>query len=188
MEEKRLHVISLLNWIDQLPLTKNDRLHCDARLACHKLKLPSPSAIPNLLPCCEKRHRVTLANVPGGRGVQTTCWCPHSHIWTEPSWPPVKYNGINGWAHIRFILSTLCFNTFAMNGNSNIKEIVRLAWVHLIYHLLSSLYRSSYFFKIEIEKKRTIWGKNRPKSKKISLDMHSAKKIFWNFTITETIK
>lgn len=95
-----------------IELTKNDRLHCDARLACHKLKLPSPSAIPNLLPCCEKRHRVTLANVPGGRGVQTACWCPHSHIWTEPSWPPVKYKGINGWAHIRFILSTLCFNTF----------------------------------------------------------------------------
>lgn len=54
-------------------LTKNDRLLCDARLACHKLKLPSPSAIPNLLPCCEKRQRVTLANVPGGRGVHTTC-------------------------------------------------------------------------------------------------------------------
>lgn len=54
-------------------LTKNDRLDCDAKLACHKLKLPSPSAMPNLLPCCENRHRVTLANVPGGRGVQTTC-------------------------------------------------------------------------------------------------------------------
>lgn len=104
----------------QSTLTKNDRLDCDARLACHKLRLPSPSAMPNLLPCCEKRHRVTLANVPGGRGVQTTCWCPHSHIWTEPSWPPVKYNGINGCAHIRFILSTLCFNTFwrEINGIS----------------------------------------------------------------------
>lgn len=97
-------------------LTKNDRLLCDAKLACHKLKLPSPSAIPNLLPCCEKRHRVTLANVPGGRGVQTTCWCPHSHICTEPSWPPVRYNGISGWAHIRFILSTLCFSTFWGKG------------------------------------------------------------------------
>lgn len=95
-------------------LTKNDRLLCDARLACHKLKLPSPSAMPNLLPCCENRHRVTLANVPGGRGVHTTCWWPHSHICTEPSWPPVKYNGINGWAHIRFMLSTLCFKTFEM--------------------------------------------------------------------------
>lgn len=101
-------------------LTKNDRLHCDAKLACHRLKLPSPSAMPNLLPCCEKRHRVTFANVPGGRGVQTTCWCPHSHIWTEPSWPPVKYSGINGCAHIRFMLSTLCFNTF------DVKKMQRL--------------------------------------------------------------
>lgn len=54
-------------------LTKNDRLHCDAKLACHRLKLPSPSAIPNLLPCCENRQRVTLAKVPGGLGVHTTC-------------------------------------------------------------------------------------------------------------------
>lgn len=92
-------------------LTKNERLHCDASPACHKLKLPSPSAMPNLLPCCENLQRVTLANVPGGRGVQTTCWCPHSHICTEPSWPPVKYNGIWGCAHIRFILSILCFKT-----------------------------------------------------------------------------
>lgn len=101
-------------WIDSewIALTKNDRLHCDAKLACHRLKLPSPSAIPNLLPCCENRHLVTLANVPGGLGVQTTCWWPHSHICTEPSCPPVKYNGINGWAHIRLILSTLCFKTF----------------------------------------------------------------------------
>lgn len=41
-------------------LTKNDRLHCEASPTCHKLSLPSPSAIPNLFPCCEKRHRVTV--------------------------------------------------------------------------------------------------------------------------------
>lgn len=92
-------------------LTKKDRLHCEARPACHKLKLPSPSAMPNLLPCCENRHLVTLAKVPGDRGVQTACWWPHSHICTEPSWLPVKYSGISGWAHIRLMLSTLCFST-----------------------------------------------------------------------------
>lgn len=92
-------------------LTKNERLLCDARPACHKLRLPSPSAMPNLLPCCENRQRVTLANVPGGRGVHTTCWWPHSHIWTAPSCPPVKYSGINGCAHMRLILSTLCLST-----------------------------------------------------------------------------
>lgn len=71
-------------------LTKNDRLLCEARPACHKLKFPSPSAMPNLLPCCENRHLVTLANVPGERGVQTACWWPHSHICTDPSWLPVR--------------------------------------------------------------------------------------------------
>lgn len=92
-------------------LTKNGRLCCDCKPACHRLKLPSPSAMPNLLPCWANRQRVTLANVPGGRGVQTTCWWPHSHICTEPSWPPVRYSGISGWAHMRLMLSTLCFNT-----------------------------------------------------------------------------
>lgn len=53
-----------------------------------------------------------FANVPGGRGVQTACWCPHSHIWTDPSWPPVKYKGIRGWELMRFMLSTLCFRTW----------------------------------------------------------------------------
>lgn len=88
--------------------------------------------MPNLLPCCENRHRVTendgegseivsnyladgillpFANVPGGRGVQTACWCPHSHICTEPSCPPVKYSGISGWELMRFMLSILCFRT-----------------------------------------------------------------------------
>lgn len=110
-----------------IALTKNDRLHCDAKLACHKLKLPSPSAIPNLLPCCENRHLVTLANVPGGRGVQTTCWWPHSHICTEPSCPPVKYNGINGCAHIRLILSTLCFKTLTID-KLQIKVIFRIEY------------------------------------------------------------
>lgn len=41
-------------------LTKNDRLHVDARPACHKLNFPSPSAMPNLFPCCENRQRVTV--------------------------------------------------------------------------------------------------------------------------------
>ena len=36
-------------WSPSSQLTKNDRLHCDASPACHKLKLPSPSAIPNFI-------------------------------------------------------------------------------------------------------------------------------------------
>jgi hypothetical protein len=41
-------------------LTKKDLLHCEASPTCHKLNFPSPSAIPNLFPCCEKRQRVTV--------------------------------------------------------------------------------------------------------------------------------
>uniref|UniRef100_A0A1B0BR13 Uncharacterized protein n=1 Tax=Glossina palpalis gambiensis TaxID=67801 RepID=A0A1B0BR13_9MUSC len=42
----------------QFTLTKNDLLLCEAMAACHKLKFPSPSPIPNLLPCCENLHLV----------------------------------------------------------------------------------------------------------------------------------
>lgn len=41
-------------------LTKNERFDCDASPTCHKLNFPSPSATPNLFPCCENRHLVTV--------------------------------------------------------------------------------------------------------------------------------
>lgn len=52
---------------------------------CHKDILPSPSQAPNLLPCTEKRMRLTLAKTPEGRTGWTHWLCDHSHIRIEPS-------------------------------------------------------------------------------------------------------
>lgn len=71
-------------------LTKNGRAVPSLQATWNKLKCPSESATPNLLPCWEKRTRVTLANVPGGLGVATAVWWPHSHNETDPSCDPVK--------------------------------------------------------------------------------------------------
>lgn len=70
--------------------TKNGRLWDELRPTFHSDRLPSPSATPNLLPCCENLTLVTLAKVPAARGSATACWWPHSHIWTDPSWEPVR--------------------------------------------------------------------------------------------------
>ncbi|CAN7984088.1 unnamed protein product, partial [Ixodes hexagonus] len=61
-----------------------------------RLRLPSPSVTPNLLPCWLNRRLVTLANVPASLGVDTGWACPPSHRLTEPSWQPDKYSGSTG--------------------------------------------------------------------------------------------
>lgn len=51
--------------------TQNGLQLDDVRPTLNKDKFPSPSATPNLLPCCENRTLVTFANVPAARGSAT---------------------------------------------------------------------------------------------------------------------
>lgn len=57
-------------------------------LTCQRLKKPSPSATPHLLPCELKYRRVTRA-FPACLKQMSCCGRFHSNILTLPSWAPV---------------------------------------------------------------------------------------------------
>jgi hypothetical protein len=119
-----------------------------AKPTCHRLRLPSPSATPNLLPCSLNRTLVTLANVPGGRGTETAWTWPHSHICTEPSWEPVRSETKQpvSWLKIcHFLWRILVFSLHHTNSYIiQVKEkhyaaFLKLSNLRLLYKLWSTV-------------------------------------------------